>query len=117
MDVCPIFVDETGVLSASLREQPVYGIGMLMEPRPQAVTDSFYKLHFNFLRERTSLRARLRRDMLGSTNPPSVNELNQLMWSSRHHEYKFSEVTRFNIQQYIDLLNLYFSFLTWSFTA
>ncbi len=32
------------------------------------------------------------------------------MWSSRHHEYKFAEVTHFNIQDYVDLLNLYFSF-------
>ena len=31
------------------------------------------------------------------------------MWSTRHHEYNFVDVTRFNIQQYIDLLNLYFS--------
>ena len=31
------------------------------------------------------------------------------MWSTRHHEYKFADVTRFNIQQYVDLLNLYFS--------
>ena len=32
------------------------------------------------------------------------------MWSTRHHEYKFSEVTRSNVQQYIDLIRLYFSF-------
>ena len=32
------------------------------------------------------------------------------MHSTRHHEYKFTEVTRFNLQQYIDLVNLYFSF-------
>ena len=32
------------------------------------------------------------------------------MWSSRHHEYKFAEVTHFNVQNYVDLLNLYFSF-------
>ena len=31
------------------------------------------------------------------------------MWSTRHHEYKFSEVTAFNLQHFIDLLNLYFS--------
>ena len=33
-----------------------------------------------------------------------------MMWSTRHHEYKFSEVDRFNLQQYIDILNIYFSF-------
>ena len=29
------------------------------------------------------------------------------MWSTSHHEYKFVDVSRFNIQQYIDILNLY----------
>lgn len=32
------------------------------------------------------------------------------MHSTRHHEYKFTEVSRFNLQEYIDLLNLYFPF-------
>ena len=33
-----------------------------------------------------------------------------MMHSTRHHEYKFTEVTRFNLQQYVDLVNLYFSY-------
>jgi hypothetical protein len=39
------------------------------------------------------------------------------MWSTRHHEYKFTEVTNHNLQQYIDLLNLYFSFSCFEFHA
>ena len=42
--------------------------------------------------------------------PPTLAEMDRLMHSTRHHEYKFADVTRFNLQQYIDLLNLYFSF-------
>ena len=39
------------------------------------------------------------------------------MWSTRHHEYKFSDVTSHNLQHYIDLLNLYFSFDCFEFHA
>ena len=47
MDVIPAFVDETGVLTTAIKEQPVYGIGLLLVHDPARVTDSFYKMHFN----------------------------------------------------------------------
>jgi hypothetical protein len=117
MQVCPIFVDETGVLSSSTQMQPTYGIGLLLVPEPRIVTDSFYKLHFNFRRERTTQRNQIRQRVRREDRPPTLDELNHLMSSSRHHEYKFSEVTAHNLQQYIDLLNLYFSFSTPEFHA
>jgi len=117
MNVCPVFVDETGVLSSSIQMQPTYGIGLLLVPEPRVVTDSFYKFHFNFLQERTTRRNQIRQRVRQEGRPLFESELNYLMWSSRHHEYKFSEVTHFNLQQYIDLLNLYFSFPTLEFHA
>ncbi len=45
MEVCPAFIDETGVLSGSIKEQPIYGIGMLVVPETKEITDSFYRLH------------------------------------------------------------------------
>jgi hypothetical protein len=117
MDVCPAFVDETGVLSSSRQQNPIYGIGLLIVPDPRAITDSFYKLHFNFLQERSTQRNQLRRRVRAENRPLTEEELNRLMWSSRHHEYKFSEVTAFNLQPYIDLLNLYCSFPDLEFHA
>ena len=46
MEMCPAFIDETGILTGS-RQQPVYGIGVLIIPDPRAITDSLYRLHFN----------------------------------------------------------------------
>ena len=40
MDVIPAFVDETGVLTTAIKEQPVYGIGLLLVHDPARVTDS-----------------------------------------------------------------------------
>jgi hypothetical protein len=63
MQVVPAFVDETGVLTGTIKEQPVYGIGLLVIHDPAALTDSFYKLHFSFRSSRTVQRKELRRQI------------------------------------------------------
>ena len=110
MEICPAFIDETGILSGLRRQQPVYGIGVLVIPDTRAITNSLYRLHFNFSSDRMAERKRIRRQIQSRAEGPTLQETDRLMHSTRHHEYKFSEVSRFNLQQYIDLLNLYFSF-------
>lgn len=88
MDVLPAFVDETGVLNTRIQEQPVFGIALLVVNDPSRVTDSFYKLHF---------------DLASKTS-----------W---HREYKFSKLAKHNLTQFIELLNLYFSFPCFEFHA
>ena len=117
MEVAPAFVDETGVLSTSVQEQPVYGIGLLVVHDPAPVTDSLYNLHFSFRSNRTEWRNQIRRNIRQEGRYLTLDELDHLMWSTRHHEYKFSEVTHHNLQQYVDLLNLYFSFPNVEFHA
>ena len=110
MEVCPVFIDETGILSGSTRAQPVYGIGALVIPDTREITDKFYRLHFNFVSTTRMERGELRRDIQKRGKQLTLMEVDRLMWSTRHHEYKFSEVTRSNLQQYIDLMDMYFSF-------
>ena len=110
MEVCPAFIDETGILTGPPKQQPIYGISVLVIPDPKAITDSLYRLHFNFSADRMAERQHLRRTIRLRGTPPTLQEVDRLMHSTRHHEYKFTDVTRFNLQQYIDLLNLYFSF-------
>ena len=109
MRVCPAFIDETGILSGSPEQQPVYGVGVMVVPDPKAITNSLYRLHFKFGADRRRRTNSLRREIQSRTTPITPREVDQLMSSTRHHEYKFTEVTRFNLQQYIDLLNVYFT--------
>ena len=109
MDVVPAFVDETGVLTSSAKDQPVYGIGMLLVHDMARVTDSFYDLHFHYGSERATKRSQVRDKAKDREAGLTLDELDRLMWSTRHYEYKFSEVSPHNLQHYIDLLNLYFS--------
>ena len=110
MEICPVFIDETGVLSSSASKQPIYGIGALVIPDTREITDSLYRLHFNFISDRRQARNDIRRNIRSRGTSPTLEAVDRMMWSTRHHEYKFSEVTRFNLQQYIDILNTYFSF-------
>lgn len=108
MKVLPAFVDETGVLTQSVKEQPVYGLGSLLVKDPGKVTDSFYKLHFNISSGRAAERSRLRKEIKQRERSPTLQEIDHLMWSTRHPEYKFTDVASHNLQGYIDLVNLYF---------
>lgn len=110
MEICPAFIDETGILTGLRQQQPVYGIGVLVIPDTGAITNSLYRLHFNFSSDRMAERGQMRKEIQSRGELLTLREIDRLMHSTRHHEYKFSEVTRFNLQQYIDLLNLYFSF-------
>ena len=95
----------------------MYGVGVLVVPDPTAITNSLYRLHYNFASDRQKHRNQLRRNIEQDGRSITSKELDQLMLASRHHEYKFSAVTRFNLQQYIDLLNIYFSFSELQFHA
>ena len=76
---------------------------------PEKVTDRFYRLHYDFASARGEQRSKLREKIKRGELSPTPHELDRLMWSTRHHEYKFSDVSAHNIQQYLNLLNLYFS--------
>ena len=110
MEICPAFIDETGILSGPRQQQPVYGIGALIVPDTGDITNRLYRLHFNFSAGRMAERQRIRKDIQSRGESLTLQEVDRLMHSTRHHEYKFSEITRYNLQQYIDLLSLYFSF-------
>lgn len=109
MEVCPAFIDETGILGDSAKKQPTYGVGVLVVPEPPSVTDQFYRLHFNFLSDRATARKDLIKDIRARALSLTMDEFNLLQRDTRHHEYKFSEVTKGNVDQYIALLRLYFT--------
>ena len=117
MEVCPAFIDETGVLSGSPRRQPVYGVAALVVPETKDITDTLYRRHFNFVSDRATERRNIRQAIRQRGQMPTLKEIDVLMHSTSHHEYKFTEASRFNIQQYIDLLNIYFTFPELQFHA
>ncbi len=117
MEVLPAFVDETGALNSGIQRQPVYGIGLLLVRDPEKVTDGFYRLHYDLASIRSAKRSKLREEIKQGVLSPTPDELDSLMWNTRHHEYKFSDISHHNIQEYLNLLNLYFSHGCFEFHA
>ena len=87
--------------------------------KTQDARTKLHRLSFdsNLSTSRAKQRSELRREIKEGMRSPSLSEVDHLMWSTRHQEYKFSDVTSHNLQQYIDLLNLYFSFDCFEFHA
>ena len=52
----------------------------------------------------------MRRDVRLSDRCVSLDELDILMRNTRHYEFKFTDIGPHNVQKYIDLMKLYFSF-------
>lgn len=108
MEVLPAFLDETGVVTSSYSQQPVFGVGFLLVRDPAMVTDNFYRLHFDYKSVKAAERKLLRREIQQNRREPSLDDLDILMRNTRHHEFKFTDVGPHNIEQYIDLVRLYF---------
>ena len=110
-------MDETGSLSISTREQPVFGLGLVVVKDPASVTDSFYRLHFDFLSRKLEERRQLRQKIQVRGGQATLGEVDALMRGSWHRKYKFARIAKHNLPQYIELLNLYFSFSCFEFHA
>ena len=104
-------------MSTPTREQPVFGIGLVVVKDPASVTDSFYKLHFDFLSRKLEERRQLRQKIQARGGQATLGEVDALMRQSWHREYKFARIAKHNLPQYIELLNLYFSFACFEFHA
>ena len=66
MEVCPAFIDATGVLSGPRRLQPLYGIGALVVPDNRVAANRLYRLHFNFIAHLRAARRHIRHQVRGS---------------------------------------------------
>jgi len=99
MRVVPCFVDETGALHHT--DQPMLAIGL---------TDALYTASFNFNSRTSQKRLEVQRDIrqIHSGNA-SLADFQMLLAKTRHHEYKFTGINRDNLQDYVSLLNLFFS--------
>lgn len=117
MEVSPCFVDETGTLSVPIARQPVFCIGALVVPDPHVITERLYQRYFSFKAERSARRRALQREIRASGRQLTLDDLTALFETTRHHEYKFTEVKRHNVQDYINLINIYFEFSTPIFHA
>lgn len=110
------FVDETGGLHEA--SQPVFGVGLLVVRDVAQLTDLLHTTSLNLNGSMRQKRLALQRRLYAeSAAAVGIKDLQFLMRRSRHHEYKFTEVRPYNVQEYKAILNVFFSVFSSEFHA
>lgn len=108
MYATPCFVDETGSLHHA--PEALFAVGLLSVANVGPASDALYIASFNFNSRIREKRLAVQRDIAKiHAGNASLAEFQMLLAKTRHHEYKFTGINANNLQDYISLLNLFFS--------
>lgn len=104
------FVDESGVLDQSKQIQPFFGVGFLKIIDTSVISEKLTQRHYDYFSLQKNNRRKLFVELRNS--PRSVNEkdINLLLSSTRHHEYKFVNITYTTLARYKAFLDTAFEF-------
>ena len=116
MKAFPCFVDETGSLHD--RGQPLFAVGALVVRDVATLTDLLHTTSLNFNSRIREKRLALQREISQFRDGQMTQkEMQELLHKTRHHEYKFTEIHPANLQEYLDLLNVFFTIRSSEFHA
>ena len=103
-----VFLDESGLTARS--QQPVLAIGMYRVADTSKITQELYGKHFNLHSEQARKRKLIFNDLEVFRRALNKAELSRILKSTSHHEFHFSELDRFNIRHYKDLIDTVFNY-------
>jgi len=103
-----VFVDESGLTDR--HQQPVLSIGMFRVADTSKITQELYSKHFNLYSAHTQKRKEIFKSLENSRKKLNKQELTILLKSTTHHEFHFSEVDRFNLIHYQNLIDTVFKY-------
>jgi len=110
MDKFFAFIDETGVLDESKEIQPYFGIGFLKIDEVALITEELTKRHYDYYSLQKEKRKKMIQNLKDNPKKLSLNELNLLLSSTRHYEYKFTKITPITLEKYKQFLDTAFRF-------
>jgi hypothetical protein len=104
------FIDETGLGSGDMNEQPFLAIGLLQIEDTGQIQDELYKLHYSYSDHNLTTRKELITELTKKPRKVGFNELNSMFMISRHHEFKFDNLNQTNLDKYLDLIKIIFDY-------
>lgn len=110
MDKFFAFIDETGVLDESKEIQPYFGIGFLKIGEVALITEELTKRHYDYYSLQKEKRKKMIQNLKDNPKELSSEELNLLLSSTRHYEYKFTKITPTTLEKYKQFLDTAFDF-------
>lgn len=107
------FIDETGLLTSDPKQR-FFAIGML---KVNEVADFYNQLSKHYHKVLSKLEAKRKNKF--KNLPPAMerNAVSHLLSENRRFEFKFNRVDELSVQDYLDLLGIYFQFPRLKFCA
>lgn len=105
-----IFIDESGVAYNTDNRQPFFGVGALKISNPYQFTVGLLNAHFKNYSGIKSERKNIIKDLKSHPRVLTTSELNLMLASTRHYEYKFTDLTLDKLDKYRDFLSIAFQY-------
>lgn len=99
------FIDESGVLDESKKVQPFFAVGFLKILDTSVISERLTQRHYDYFSIQKERRHLLLDDLRDNPRILSNDDLNLLLVSTRHYEYKFTNVTYTNLERYKSFLD------------
>lgn len=104
------FIDESGVLDESKNAQPFFAVGFLRVLDTSAISEKLTQRHYDYFSVQKEKRRELLKSLKVSKRSLSDHELNLLLVSTRHYEYKFTNVTFTTLEKYKEFIDSAFEY-------
>lgn len=100
-----IFVDESGVSINTDNRQPYFGVGILKVQDPYPFTVDLFNTHFSNYSNLKSQRRTIIKDLKSNPRILTQDELNMMLASTGHYEYKFTDITPDKLTKYTKFID------------
>lgn len=104
------FIDESGVLDESKKVQPYFAVGFLRIEDTSKIGEKLTQKHYDYFSVQKERRRQMLRELKENPRVLSQNDLNLLLVSTRHYEYKFTSITHTTLERYKSFIDIIFEF-------
>jgi hypothetical protein len=99
-----VFVDEVGFSDDP--NQPFIAIGLFKVFQPDLLLEDLHKHHFDYSTENKQKRREIIDQLVAHPKALSMDEYNSIFLSTRHHEFKFENITYPSLERYKELVDI-----------